>query len=153
MSPGAKEFMDKIRPKSRPIKHGLYTKIQIKRVDGRTKLGKYVQELRKRFTEDLGGQETLSIQQQTLVDDVLIPQLLQIKSYNTRTFDPEFETSFETAKYFVALCNSARLTLCALGLQKKEPEPLDLKKYLAQKASGEIKPDLHETGETIDGKE
>jgi hypothetical protein len=128
-----KEELDRLRPLSRPIKHGLFVKLNIKRVDCRTKLGKLIRALKNAIIEDLGGKDKVSRMQEMLIDSVIIPQWAALNSFNNSMIEGEHEAREGPMKYWIGLGNSLTRNCAALGLKLRVIEPLTLEKYIEEK--------------------
>ncbi len=111
-------------------KHGLFRLLpQRMKIDGRTKFGRAVSDLRNSLTTDLG--ECLSTQKALLVDRIIF-KVLKLCSYEAHSLKGDDSSM----KCYLAMANSLRLDLQSLGLERREMEPEDLKKYLAQNYPG-----------------
>ena len=127
-----KEELDKIRPRSRPIKHGLYVKLNVKRVDCRTKMGKLIRHLKQAIIEDLGGKENISRMQEMVIDTVIIPQWAALNSFNNGLIEGG-QVGETVVRYWVSLGNSLTRNCVSLGLKLRVVEPLSLEKYIEQR--------------------
>ena len=114
-----KEELDRIRVTDGATKHGLYAQLKPKRLDGRTRLAKYASGVRGEILDSLGGEDNLSAQEKIMLDDLIIPQILAVRSFVQKAMQPGFETGENSIKYWVSLSNSLRLNLCAIGLTRK----------------------------------
>jgi hypothetical protein len=111
------------------LKHGLWCLFNRAKLDRRTKLAKWAEHLREQLVKDLGSD--LSTQQEILLDRVCAKVL---KSYLYEQGVLSGET-FGSKDHYLALTNSLRLDLQALGLQRKTNKILDLNDYLLAKGN------------------
>ena len=98
---------------SHRAKSGLWLDFDKRPVDGRTKLGKAIAVLRASLVKDLGGD--LSSMESILVDRV-IHKAMKCWFYERNVLDGNNPGSRD---HYLACCNSLRLDLIALGLEKK----------------------------------
>jgi hypothetical protein len=130
-----KEEMMAIRPANPALKHGLYSDLRPQKIDQRTRLAKYAKEVRAELLGSLGGEDNLSAQEKIIMDDLIIPQLLAVRSFIQKAMQPGFQAGESTIKYWVSLSNSLRLNLCALGLDRKVKDITPLSERLAALAA------------------
>jgi len=109
------------------LKHGLWTVFNQAKLDGRTKLSKWTNHLRAQLVKDLGSD--LSTQQEILLDRVCA-KVVRCRLYEQGVLSGE---TFGSKDHYLALTNSLRLDLQALGLQRKTNKILDLTDYLRGK--------------------
>ncbi len=97
------------------FKHGGYSKaLQGGNLDKRTSIGKAMVTLRANLETDLGGIETISTQQKILIDRIVQ------KVFQAQAFESAIAAgALEPKAFYLALTNSLRLDLLALGLNKK----------------------------------
>jgi len=138
----SKEFLDKHRHKNRPIKSGVYTKIELDKVDFRTRLGKHLRRIKRDITRDLGGM--LSARADIFLDIVVLPQMAILGHFSQQAMKGS-EIHDRAWERWRSICNSMRLNLLALfELNKTEaPGEMSLDEYVKKIEAGEIKPDLH----------
>lgn len=115
-----------------PVKrNGLWIDFDKRVIDGRTKLGKYLNLLRASLTRDLGGD--LSTQQAILVDRV-VHKTIKCFLYERGILDGDGQGSRD---HYLACTNSLRLDLCALGLERRTQDLTErLEDYLKNKEVG-----------------
>lgn len=113
-----------------PVKHGLYRKIDMKKIDGRTDLGKTINGLKnemRAFVNDPSPSTELLIQRITY-------KAIRLTLYEHRMLtDPQ--ASENEAVAYIPMANSFRAdlkTLSELAGKKAEEETPDLKKYIEQ---------------------
>ena len=130
------EKTEEIAPKQR--KTGLYSRVNIRKLDLRTRLGRHVKALQREFYQDLGGEDNISIQVRVLVEECIIPQLLALKSFTTWLGKNEFKgmPPERHSRYWIALTNSLRLNLVSIGLERREQKIEDLQSYLNKNYPG-----------------
>jgi len=114
--------------KPAPLQNGIYAKVlRGGKVDGRTTLGQAMRALKQDLTRDIGGDP--STQQHILIDRVVM------KTFRCQAFEAAFsEGSKEPEAHYLALCNSLRLDLQALGLQRKAKDIQSLRDYIEVKS-------------------
>lgn len=124
-----------ISPK--PRKTGLYSKVDIRRLDLRTRLGRHVKALRQEFFSDLGGEDNVSVQVRVLVEDAIIPQLLALRSFTSSLTKTGFMGMLpeHMTRYWIALVNSLRLNLVTIGLERRAKDVTPLSARLAALAA------------------
>ena len=145
ISKETKRVLIKLNPANAPLKHGLYSELKPKRLDQRTRLAKYAKELRDDLVSSLGGDDNLSAQEKIILDDLIIPQILAIRSFVQKAMQPQFEVTENAIKYWVTLCNSSRLALCSIGLGKRAKDITPLSQRLAALAGQSEKKESHDT--------
>lgn len=103
-----------------PLKTAFWVDFRRLRLDKRTKLAKTIAFLRKELTNHVGGEP--SIAQSILIDRVVH------KVVKAHLYEQGFLSNPEQGNrdHYLALVNSLRLDLQALGLQAKIKEPPDL---------------------------
>lgn len=112
--------------------HGGWMRLEGRRLDGRTRLAKALNQLRRELTADLGAAPSRA--QRLIIDRVVF------KSARLGFFEQGYlrgEVSDGANATYIALANSLRLDLMALGLERRERQCLDLKEYLKEKGGGE----------------
>lgn len=115
------------------IKHGLWADLKGLHVDGRTRLGKWMNYLRSELVRHCGNEP--SVAESILIEQIVI-KTLKAHLYHVGFFK---EKAFGSRDFALAVQNSIRLDLLALGLKKREKKVLDLTQYLQKK-----KEDHHE---------
>lgn len=110
-----------------PKTHGLFIQLGKVKIDGRTKLGKTIAFLRKEFTNHLGG--NLNICERILVDRA-ISKVIKSQLYELGFLENPDQKSRD---HYLALANSLRLDLQALGIKRRGGEVMDLGQYLKTK--------------------
>lgn len=107
-----------------PEVHGLYRRIDLETLDGRTRLGRAAKEIQAELKAYVG--------QGSVITDVLINQIvykvLRLRLYQSNNFDNPDD--FEAAHY-LPLSNSLRLDLQELARQTGETRPPSLDEYLS----------------------
>jgi hypothetical protein len=116
---------------SHPAKHGLWVNFDKRPVDGRTKLAKYMGLLRASLIKDLGGDP--STMQAVLIDRV-VHKVTKCFLYERGVLS---ENNQGSRDLYLALCNSLRLDLCALGLKRRARKIMNLDEYLREKEQRE----------------
>jgi hypothetical protein len=109
------------------IKHTLWMDFKKVKLDGRTKLSKWMKQLRTQLAQDLGPD--LSTQQEILLDRV-VAKVVKCKLYEIGVLSGE---PFGSRDHYLALANSLRLDLQLLGLDRKVKKTVDLEEYLQKK--------------------
>lgn len=130
-----KEKGPKLAGKNRrdyPVKHGLWVDFRKVQVDKRTRLGKWIKQLRKDLVKDLGG--SFSAMQEALLDRI-VSKIVQCHLYETGILSGE---DFGSRDFYLACCNSLRRDLAVIGLKKKTEKLLDLGEHLKQKGMKEL---------------
>jgi len=110
------------------IKHGLWADLRGLHVDRRTRIGKWMDHLRMELTKHVGGNP--SIAEAILIEQIVI-KVLKVHLYHVGLFKDE--SSFGSKDHVLALQNSIRLDLQALGLKGRAETPLTLEEYLRKK--------------------
>jgi hypothetical protein len=109
-----------------PAKHGLYIDFRKVQVDRRTRLGKWIKQLRADLKKDLGG--NLTAMQEVLLDRI-VSKVVQAHLYETGILSGE---DFGSRDFYLAVCNSLRRDLAVIGLKKRTEKLLDLGEHLKQ---------------------
>lgn len=109
--------------------HGLYVSLpKTMKIDGRSKFGKAILQLRTSLTADLGSD--ISTQESLIVDRVVF-KVLRLCSFEAFILKDEGGTETEKqGREYLAMANSLRLDLQALGLERREQKIEDLQSYL-----------------------
>jgi len=126
----------KLPPQKKPghfAKPGIWSHFNAQKLDGRTKLAKWIERKRASLLQELGGRD-ISPQQEILLDRVCL------KSAKALLYELGVLTSSPNAMgsrdHYLALCNSLRLDLMALfpdGLKRQGKKVTDLNEYLKSK--------------------
>jgi hypothetical protein len=137
---------EEIAPKQR--KTGLYSRVNIRKLDLRTRLGRDVKALLRDFYEDLGGEDNVSIQVRVLVEDAIVPQLLALRAFTGWMANNEFKgmPPERLSRYWIALVNSLRLNLVTIGLERRVRDITPLSERLAALAMDQENEEGKETG-------
>jgi hypothetical protein len=109
---------------TRPIKTGLWSDLRGVHVDGRSRLGKWMNHLRGELVTHVGGEP--SIAESILIEQIVI-KTLKSHLYHTGLFK---DKSFGSKDHALAVQNSIRLDLMALGLKKRTRKIMDLTDYI-----------------------
>jgi hypothetical protein len=112
------------------VVHGFYASFIESMFDQRRKESKAVNKIREQLVDALGGAAALTPQQAILVDRVVV------KTFKCALAEGSMlagEPGPDGAHY-LALANSLRLDLCALGLAKRAQDVPNLRDYLASKS-------------------
>lgn len=109
------------------IKHGIWADMKGLHVDGRTRLGKWMDHLRNELSRHVGGEP--SVAESILIEQIVI-KTLKVHLYHVGLFKNK---SFGSRDHALAIQNSIRLDLMALGLQRRQKRVLDLDEYLKEK--------------------
>jgi len=108
------------KDKDRPIQHGGYSTVWARAVkgnlDGRSIVSRAVRDLRVALIADLGGPENLSTQK-SLILDRAVAKVFKCQGIETALYEGE-ELSPHTISLYLALSNSLRKDLSALGLAR-----------------------------------
>jgi len=115
------------------VLHGGYMKLEGRKLDGRTALSKALNQLRRELTADLG--ENPSRAQQLIIDRVVFKSA-RLSFFEQGMLRGEVPDSANVP--YIALANSLRLDLMALGLERKEKKCLDLQGYIKKKESNDV---------------
>ena len=108
--------------------HGGYMRLQGKKLDGRTTLSKALNQLMRELTADLG--ENPSRAQQLIIERVVFKSA-RLGFFEQGMLRGEVPDSANVP--YIALANSLRLDLMALGLQRQEKKYVTLQGYLKKK--------------------
>lgn len=111
--------------------HGAYSMLRqlqdYNKLDGRTRLGRAVQQLEAELVRDLGGDP--SVMQMLLIQS-LIPKAIFLAIKGTYALTTEDMTQID--KHYVTVSNSLRHDLVTLGLERRIKDVMDLEKYAAE---------------------
>lgn len=131
----------------RQKKTGLYSRVNIRKLDLRTRLGRHVKALQREFYQDLGGEDNISIQVRVLVEECIIPQLLALRSFTAWLANNEFKgmPPERHSRYWIALTNSLRLNLVSIGLERRKADITPLRERLAALAARSAKREGNDT--------
>jgi hypothetical protein len=136
------------------VTHGIYSFLRTGKVNpsvrGFKRIQKYLREIERDLTADLGGQDSLTAAQEVLVKTTVQAYgvLLLAGAYTQRysILDPVkarrgiLELQPVLGHQYIAFLNCVRQNLIALGLDRRRvEEPLDLGRYLAQKDAEKVK--------------
>jgi hypothetical protein len=118
---------------TRPIKSGLWSDLRGLHVDGRSRLGRWMNKLRNELARHVGGEKS----QPTVCESILIEQIV-IKTLKSHLYHVGLfrDKAFGSRDHALAIQNSIRLDLMALGLQKRASKVYDLEEYLKTKQKG-----------------
>lgn len=104
--------------------HGLYSKLDLSTIDGRTRLGKIANNIRSDLQEYVGDG--------TAISGILIEQILykfiRISMYQANQLTIE---DYSEKQHYIPLSNSLRLDLQELARQAGEAKPPSLEDYLS----------------------
>lgn len=114
---------------TRSIKTGLWSNLRGVHVDGRSRLGKWMNNLRCELIGHCGGEP--SVAESILIEQIVI-KTLKSHLYHVGLFK---DKSFGSKDHALAVQNSIRLDLLALGLQRRAKKIIDLDTYLKEKES------------------
>ncbi len=120
--------------------HGLYASLpQRMKIDGRSKFGKAILQLKTSLIADLGGE--ISTQQSLLVDRAVF-KVLRLSSFEAFLLKSsqegtEKDATEKQAREYLTMSNSLRLDLCALGLNRRMKDITPLSARLAALAREE----------------
>jgi hypothetical protein len=129
------------------VTHGIYGWLRTGKINpsvrGFKRLQRYLRDIEKNLTADLGGVESISAAQEILIKSTVqaLGVLLLAGAYTQRysILDPAkarrgiLELQPVLGRSYIAFLNTIRCNLVALGLdRKKAEEALDLGKYLSQ---------------------
>jgi hypothetical protein len=109
-------------------------------IDGRTSVGRVLEEMREALVRDLGGPEAISRQQQVLVDLALRTHLL-LESLDAFIFSMHSPVNkrkrqlYPVVRERQALADSLARYMSQLGLEKRKPPEKDLRAYLAERST------------------
>ena len=112
-------------------KTGLYVSVPRKfKLDRRSRFGKAVGQLRTALAADLGGEPST---QQTLLIDRAIFKVIRLSSFEADYLYAETKPENESMmNYYLAMSNSLRHDLMALGLERKAAQIETLGAYVAK---------------------
>lgn len=121
------------KPKGRKIIprgiHGLYVSLPKRmKIDGRSKFGKAIRQLRSSLIDDLGGE--VSTQESLLVDRIVF-KVLRLCSFEAYILKSQGMETERQSREYLTMSNSLRLDLCAVGLGKRERDITPLSERLA----------------------
>lgn len=117
------------------LKTGLWLDFRRIRLDKRTKLAKTISFLKKSLRAHLGGE--CSIVQEILIDRA-VHKLVKVMLYENGVIANPDQGSRD---YYIALANSLRLDLQALGIEGKQKDLVTLPEYIKQKEKPAKEPD------------
>jgi len=112
------------------IKHGIWADLKGLHVDRRTRLGKWMDHLRSALIHHCGNEP--SVAESILIEQIVI-KTLKVHLYHVGLFHNK---SFGSKDHALAIQNSIRLDLMALGLKRRPGKVLDLESYLKSKQGG-----------------
>jgi hypothetical protein len=115
---------------TRTIKTGLWSDLRGVHIDGRSRLGKWMNHLRGELIKHCGGEP--SVAESILIEQIVI-KTLKSHLYHVGLFK---DKSFGSKDHALAIQNSIRLDLMALGLQNRAKNVTTLEAYLESKAEG-----------------
>jgi len=132
--------------KKRRVRHGLYSWLKTGRINpsirGHKRLQRYLREIEVDLIRDLGSEENLTTAQEVLVKTTVQAYgcLLLAGAYTQRysILRPDqarkgiLELQPVLGKQFIAFLNTVRQNLLALGLDRKEREPLSLEDVIRE---------------------
>jgi hypothetical protein len=125
-----KSKLPPLQSKPTRIKSALWVVFKEAKIDGRTSLGKTMAFLRKELIQHIGGSP--SIPQKILIDRI-VNKSIRCHLYEMGVItDP----TMGSRDHYLALSNSLRLDLQALGLDKKPGNLPGLEDYLKGKGGG-----------------
>jgi hypothetical protein len=128
----------KIVPKG---KTGLYMVIPRKQhLDGRSRFAKAVKVLRDELIKDLGGEP--STQERILINRAIF-KVIKLSSFEAASMNDQ--TSEKDSREYLAMANSLRLDLQALGLSRREADITPLSERLAALAVRSAKKECNDT--------
>ena len=119
-------------PKSKfnHLKHCLWIDFKTVKLDGRTALARAINKLRRELVNHLGGKPSIA---ETILIERVVHKSMKAFIYETEFFLNKDQGSRD---HYLALVNSLRLDLQALGLKQNEKKVLDLGEYIQKKAKG-----------------
>ena len=112
----------------KPAKHGLFAIFNEAKLDGRTRLGKVVKNLRKELVNHCGGSP--SIAERLLIDRV-IQKTVKCHLYEMGLMRNPDQGARD---HYLALANSLRHDLQALGIKKRGRDMTELAEYLSRRS-------------------
>lgn len=110
-----------------PAKHCLWVDFKAVKLDGRTALAKAINLMRRELIKHVGGKPSIA---QALLIERVIHKAMKAFIYETNFFLDQKQGSED---HYLALVNSLRLDLQALGLQRSGGKVGDLAEYLNKK--------------------
>lgn len=114
--------------------HGLYVSLPKRmKIDGRSKFGKAIRQLRNSLIDDLGAE--ISTQESLIVDRAVF-KVLRLCSFESHILKSQGMETEKQSREYLAMANSLRLDLQALGLQRRGGEIENLETYLAKNYPG-----------------
>lgn len=110
-------------------RHGLYVSLPKRmKLDGRSRFGKAVTQLRKSLISDLGGDPST---QESLIVDRVVFKVLRLCSFESHILKTQGMESERQSREYLAMSNSLRLDLMAIGLERRERDITPLSQRLA----------------------
>lgn len=113
------------------MKHCLWVDFKRVKLDGRTALAKAINQMRGELVKHVGSNPSIA---EALLIDRITHKAMKAHIYETNFF---FEKNQGSNDHYLALVNSLRLDLQALGLRRSEKKVLDLNEYLLKKTKGD----------------
>lgn len=124
-----KRMVNKIcESRNRSLMHGLYSMFRAGKVDHRTRLGKTVKYLRNELINHCGGSPSVA---ERLLIDRIIQKAIKCHLYEMGILKNPDQGSRD---HYLALANSLRHDLQALGIKRKSESFTGLKDYLEKKS-------------------
>jgi hypothetical protein len=111
-----------------PAKHGLWIDFKAAKIDGRTGLGKAIRLMRAELIRHVGGRPTIA---QKILIDRITHKTIKAHLYEMGVLQEDQGSK----PHYLALVNSLRLDLQALGLKGSGEKILDLNEYLKNKSA------------------
>lgn len=115
-----------------PAKHCLWVDFKTVKLDGRTALARAIMLMRRELTKHVGGKPSIT---EALLIERIVHKSVKAFLYETSFFWDQKQGS-ET--HYLALVNSLRLDLAALGMEPKKTKVLDLAEYLNKKDRAKV---------------
>lgn len=112
------------------VKHTLWIDFKTVKLDGRTALAKAISAMKGKLVKQLGGNPSIG---ETLLIDRVVHKAIKAHIYEINFFSNRKQGSKD---HYLALVNSLRLDLQALGLKQNGGKILDLNEYMREKAKG-----------------
>jgi hypothetical protein len=109
------------------VKHGLWIDFKRVKLDGRTALAKAINAMKQKLVKQLGGNPSIA---ESLLIDRVVHKAVKAHIYEINFFSNRKQGSKD---HYLALVNSLRLDLQALGLKQNEGKIPDLDEYLKGK--------------------
>ena len=109
------------------VKSGLWIDFKRVKLDGRTALAKMMNLIKREMVKHVGGEPSIA---QAILIERVVHKAIKAYIYETNFFSNPNQGSKD---HYLALVNSLRLDLTALGLEKRVKKILDLTEYLNQK--------------------